>query len=275
MANGNGGTPNTMIEVLGRSDDRNELVVAAAALARSDDPRMLDQLGDFLVRPDFLARLDNVEEPPERVAYLKEVFEPLIARPSPEVARLCLRLATQKEFDDDLRMPFLLEALAQVRPMSADTVDLFRRTSEEGYFAFNAVLLAKNGSRPALDLFVAMMENRDHEPEERVDILHMGIAPNRTQLPILQMVAELLRRDVESLVTAGAVESVYDYRGYEWFRTHAEPPPARRSAPNEVLRFVIELANQARNHPGVPASLHGPIDGTVEVVRALLARRNT
>ena len=267
-------SPSALLDVLGSSGDRSELQAAAATLARSDDPRILDQLGDFLVRPDFLARLDDVEEPQERIAHLKEVLAQLIERPSPEVARLCLRLAKEAQFNDDLRMPYLLEALAEVRPMAAETVELFRRENEEGYFAFNAVLLAKNASRPALDLFVAMMENRNEEPEVRVDCLHLAVVPNRTQLPILQMVAELLRRDLEAPVIAGAVESVYDYRGFEWFKAHAEPPPAWRSAPNEVLRFVVELANQARNHPHVPASLHGPIDGTVEVVRALLARRN-
>jgi hypothetical protein len=102
----------------------------------------------------------------------------------------------------------------------------------------------------------------------------MGVVPHRTALPVLEMVADLLRRDLEPPIVVGAVESVFDYRGFEWFKTRAEPPPAWRSASDQVLQFVIELAGQVRSHRDVPPSLHGPIDGTVEVARALLARRN-
>lgn len=261
------------VEVLKSSADREDLQMAGVALARSDDPEALERLGEFLVRDDFLSRLDDVTEPQERVVHLREVLAPLIAYPSPEVARLCLRLAHEPEFAaDDLRKPFLLEALARVRPMSSETVELFRRTNDEGYFATNAWLLAENGSPRALELLASMMADRNVPPARRVDCLHMAVVPHRAELAMLEMTADLLRRDLEPDVAIGVIESVFDYR-VEWFKTHAEPPPAWRSASDEALRFLTELATQATNRGDVSGPLRESIDETVEIARALLARR--
>jgi hypothetical protein len=261
------------VQILESSADREDLQSAGVALARSDDPQALERLGEFLARGDFLSRLDDVAEPQERVMHLRQVLAPLIEYPSPEVAALCLRLARAPAFGaDDLRRPFLLEALARVRPMAAETVELFRRTNQEGYFASNAWLLAENGSARALDLLESMMADRSVPSARRVDCLHMAVVPHRIERPMLEMVAGLLRRDPEPEVVVGAVESVFDFR-VEWFKTHAKSPPAWRSASDEALVFLLELGGQAKRHTGLPATVQESIDETGEIARALLARR--
>lgn len=273
MASRNREALRARVEVLKSSRDPEDLQMAGVALARSDDPEALERLGEFLVRGDFLSRLDDVTEPQERVVHLREVLAPLIEYPSPEVAQLCLRLAHEKEFgSDDLRRPFLLQALARVRPMSAETLELFSRTNQEGYFATNAWLLAENGSPRAIELLVSMMADRNVPPARRVDCLHMAVVRHRIELPMLEMAAGLLRRDLEPDVVVGVVESVFDFR-VEWFKTHAEPPPAWRSASDEALSFLIVLSSQAKKLAGLPATLQESIDETVENARALLARR--
>jgi len=259
--------------VLASSDDRAELEVAAVQLAAADDPEALDRLGDFLSKAEFLRRLDDVSEPGEKTLHLRSVLAPLIERPSPEVAQLCLRLANDPVFlEDDDRQSFLLQALARVTPMSESAADLFRRTNEEGYFAFNARLLAANASTLALELFASMMEDKEVPSERRVDCLHMSIVPQRTRLPVLQLTMELLAKHLEEPVDRAVIESVFHFE-WQWFGTHPPEPPAWRSAPNDVLRFLMELGAQAERRPNLPASLQTSINTTVGIARALLARR--
>src|SRR5262245_7909039 len=106
-------------------------MVAAIELGRSDDPHDLDRLGVYLTRADFLERLDDVDESTAKTAHLKRVLEPLISRPSPETAELCLRLAKDSVFmSDPDRLVFLLRALSAVRPMSEAAAALFRQTND-------------------------------------------------------------------------------------------------------------------------------------------------
>ena len=259
--------------VLETSTEPAELEFAATELAQSDDPDALRQLGEFLSRRDFLARLDDLSEPGQKTMHLQTVMRPLIERPSPEVADLCLKLAEDPAFlEDDDRKTFLLQALARVTPMSAPAAEFFKSTNDEGYFASNAPLLASNSSPLALELFASMMSDREVPWERRVDLLHMSIVPNRTRLPILQMVAKLLAEDLEEPVAVGAIESVFDFH-WQWFGSHPPSPPAWRSAGDDVLRFVSNLGAQASRRPNLTEPLQQSVDATVDLAHALLQRR--
>jgi hypothetical protein len=158
--------------------------------------------------------------------------------------------------------------------MTMPTAEFFRRSSDEGYFAFNAPLLAANGSPRALELFESMMSDHDIPWERRVDCLHAAIVPHRTRLIILETAADLLAKNLEEPVIAGVIESVFAFN-WRWFGTHPPEPPAWRSAADVVLKFLIELGAQAKRRPDLPAPLRQSIDATVDVADALLARRGT
>jgi hypothetical protein len=259
-------------EVLQTAGDPADLEPAAAQLAASDDPQALDRLGAFLSSGEFLARLDDLSEPAQKLLHLRHVFSPLIEHPSPEVAGLCEKLAENEAFrSEDDRTPLLLDALAKVTPMSDAAVELFRTTNDEGYASANALRLVANGSPPALSLFVSMMSDRDVDVDRRVDLLHQAIVPYRTRLSTLQMVAELLARDLEEPVAQGAIESVFDFH-WQWFGSRPPEPPAWRAADAATLQFLIELG-EANRRANLPATLLQAIEGTVGVARALLARR--
>jgi hypothetical protein len=236
------------VTVLENSTSPDELELAATELATADDPEALDALETFLRQSEFLRRLDDLTNPGEKTLHLSGVMEPLIERPSPEVVDLCLRLANDPIFlADDDRKSFLLQALAGVSPMNAETVKLFQRTNDEGYFAFNAPLLVSNGSPPALELFETMMLDQEVPEERRADCLHSSITLNRTRLPISEMIMRLLSKDLEESVMIAATESVFDFQ-WRWFGTHPPQPPAWRSASDDVLRFVIRLGTGSYQH---------------------------
>lgn len=258
--------------VLEAATDPEELEAAATELASSDDPEALEALAVFLRQSEFLDRLD---EPGSysRLTHLTGVMTALIAGPSPEVARLCLDLVDEPMYLEHDRKSFVLQALAAVPQMETETAEAFRRANQEGYFGFDALLLAANSSPVALELFRSMMSQKEVEPEVRVELLHKGIMPNRTRLTILQMVSAMMDDDLEEPVAAAAIESVFDYQ-VEWFKIHGPTPPAWRIASNEVLQYVIELGDRARPRPDLPASLPPAIRETLEIARALLKARD-
>jgi hypothetical protein len=259
------------VKVLASNADPEELASAAEELAASDNPEALETLGSFLTRNDFLEQLD----PPgsyNRIMNLARVFAPLIARPSPEVARLCLRLVDQEMYLEHDRKSLVLEALAGVVPMSAETAAAFERANDEGYFAFDALLLAKNGSVVALDLYRSMMAGTAVEAESRVELVHQGILPYRDHLTVLQAASALIDSQVEPEVERAVIESIFDYQR-EWFPIHGPTPPPWRTASEEVLRYVLQLASDLIAKRKAPASLMPAIERTSITVRALLAAR--
>ena len=259
--------------VLAESTNLPDLELAATELAFSDDPEALKALAAYLGRAEFLDRLDPPESPDGKAVHLYRVLSPLIQRPSPEVVSLCLTLADEPVYLENDRKSFLLEALAVVTPMKTETAEAFRRANEEGYFAFDALLLAANGSPVALDLFASMMSDKDEDIEARIELLHKGIVPYRNRFATLQMVAALMAADLEEPVTLAAIESVFDYRK-EWFTMHGPMPPGWRTASGGVLQLVIDLGVQAKKRPDLPEPLSAAIDETTDIVRALLAARS-
>jgi hypothetical protein len=256
------------------AEERAEVALSAIALAKSDDPAALDALAGLLARQDVLARLDQLDEPQVKTLNLKRVLKLLAEQPSPETAAVCLRLSREPAFlADDDRQVFLIEALAAVRPMSADTVQYFRDTTAQGYYSFNAPLLVKNGSPAALALFEEMIRDTAVPAERRVDALHAGVLTHRTTTAVLEMVRRLLAANLEPAVNVGLVESVFDYRGKEWFGPHPPVPPNYRTAQADVLRLLVTLGREAVEAPGVSAELRERVEEVMRVATALLARR--
>lgn len=259
------------VAVLESETGPEELETAAGELASSDDPRALEALGLFLGRSEFLEKLD----PPgsyNPTIHLSGVFVSLSGSPSPEVTRLCLRLVDEPMYLEYDRKSLVLEALASVVPMTPDTAAAFARANEEGYYAFDALLLAQNGSVVALDLYRSMMSDQTVDAEARVELIRKGILPYRNQMTTLRTAAALIDSTVEPVIAKTAMESIFDYQP-EWFLIHGPVPPPWRTAPEEVLRYVLQLASAWIGNQKVPASLMPAMERTTATVRALLAAR--
>jgi hypothetical protein len=268
-------TPNKWIEervaTLEGGGGPEELEAAAGELASSDEPQALEALGSLLGRSEFLDQLD----PPDsynKISHLTGVFASLIGHPSPEVARICLRLVDEPMYLEHDRKSLVLEALAGVVPMSPDTSAAFERANEEGYFGFDALLLARNSSEVALDLYRSMMSDSTVDAESRIELVRKGILPYRNRLTILRTAAALVDSTVEPVIAKAAMESIFDYEP-EWFLLHGPTPPPWRTAPEEVLHYVLQLAAAFMDQQKAPASLMPAIERTTATVRALLAAR--
>jgi hypothetical protein len=232
-------------EVLQSSTNRDSLERAAIALARSGDAQDLALLGQSLRDRQFLARLDDLRNLP--TVHLSRVIAALAERPTPQVVDLCLTLAEDSVFvAEGDRKSFVLELLAKVRPMNDRTAAVFQRSNAEGYFAFNARLLADNGSPRALGLFQSMIADKSQPVEIRIECLHVGIVPRRTQPAILRLADQILSRTRERAIAAAVIESVFDFRR-DWFSIESgiSKPPAWESTSTETRRAAMALADRA------------------------------
>ena len=182
-------------EVLKSSSNRQALEQAASSLARSKDSSDLTLLGQLLRDTRFLARLDDPTN--STIPYFRQVMAALAEHPDSRTADLCLALADDPLYQEDNRLSPLLEVLAAIKPMSARSAALFQRTNEEGYVAYNARLLADNGSPAALKLLESMMLDKSVPMESRLQCLHISIVPRRMELPILGIADRILSRTSE------------------------------------------------------------------------------
>jgi hypothetical protein len=261
--------------ILKVSHDRDELETAAAALAASEDPTAHADLGEFLASAEALARLDDLTSSSFKMSHLTRVFLVLEQHPTPSSAELCLRLIREPAFlAEDDRKIYLLPALAAVRPMSAAAAEVFRETNLQGYYNLNVRLLVQNGSPNALAVFEEMIRDYDVPAERRVDAVHAAVLPRRTELPVLQT-AERLLFGVDNDVVIGVIETIFDNRSREWFgpaRNPPAPPPWDKSS-DDVLEFVLTIADKAEKQLGLPKLLLDAINNTVTDIREILASR--
>src|ERR1700728_2599335 len=264
------------VATLETSRDRGALEQASIALAASNDSASLAALTSFLRRSEGLARLDDLSDPSWKTSHLARVLHELEQHPSPATAELCLLLVNDPVFlADDDRKIYLLPALAAVRPMSQEAVEVFRRTNGEGYYNLNVRLLVKNGSLRALALFEEMIRNDEVPAARRVDALHAAVLAYRTALAPLQAVDRLLAGDLNDAVRVGAGETIFEHRSREWFGPKKNPPEPQpwESASSDALQFVLALAEKVRARGALPPPLLESVHQTVTLIREILAAR--
>jgi hypothetical protein len=263
----------THLRVLETARDREALERAGRSLASSGEPAALRALGRWLRRPDFLARLDDLHDPPSKTYHLGRVLGALEGHPSAATEALCLQLLQSPDFmSDPDRKVDLLPALGAVRPMSEEGAEAFLQASAEGYASQNLPLLVRNGSPRALVLFEAMVRDRQRDPEVRVADIHTALLPRRTDLQVLRSVERLLAAsDLEEPIAIGLIETVFDYQSRRWFgpaRNPPAPPPWSGASP-AVAKLVVTLAAKARTRTSLSPALRAAINATTaEVLRS-------
>ena len=235
------------IRVLNESRDRGELLSSADALAASGDPSALFALAGPLSEAEFLARLDDVEDPSVDMDNLMVVFRSLAEHLAPNTGRICEMLFAQPGFrEHPSRINLLLVTLARVRPTTPEGAAVFRTSNGEGYAGVNGPLLVQNESPLALQVFEEIIAEDGLSVVGKVDLLHRSVLPRRTSLSVVQMCARLLDRDLPKEVKDGIVETLFDHQSKRWFGPVMSPPlpPAWENATTEVLDFLIALASR-------------------------------
>jgi len=262
-------------EILNESRDSDRLAASAIALAASEDQSALLALARVLRHAEFLDRLDNTSDPVTEIRNLTLVFGALAGHATPTSGRLCEMTYAEPEFAElPSRVNLLLGALAAVRPVTPRAADIFRETSADEYAEVNAPLLLKNESPLALQVFDELISGDWVESYVKVDMLHRSVLPRRTRLPVLEVCAALLERDLPPEVRDALIETLFDYESRLWFGPAMNPPkpPPWDTATTEALEFLVALATRLLLG-NVSDALREPVQSTREELQSILQSR--
>lgn len=241
-----------------RSPERLERT--AVVIANSGDGPAVEQLGARLRKQSFLNRLD----PGGETARLSRVFEAMAEHPSQAMENVCTRLAFDAEFSSvPVRVNYVLNALAAMRPMSEAAADVFRRKARSGYLEVNGPLLAANGSPRALEVLEELFSDPHLDRAQLVSMAHWSLLPVRTHADIIAMCARLLAPGrLSHAVEIGIAESLFDYRAGEWFAVRRDQPrPAPWASAHEPAKDLLRsLGTTLLRRGDLDASLRAAIE---------------
>ncbi len=241
-------------------DALNTLAVMMAASSDGADQR---GLGDALVDPAFLARLDTAADYQQSYHELRlsQVLQRLSANPKPEARAVLVRLTTNPTFGGHvLRLQLLIRALAHVRPAEPPFVDFWTRTSVPNHpLAYDVVeALAFNQSEPALKLLVSLLTDVGHTEDLRRAWLRQLILPRRNDAPLLLACEQVLALNPSPAIQLALAESLFDYRP-EWYVGDPPPEPPVRVRTPEARRIRARLAEACLRIQGLDAGTRAAI----------------
>ncbi len=265
-------------EVLQSSLDAGELYGSATQLAAAESGEATLALGRALRRPEFYARLDQLDNPQLRRANLHGILEALRTNPSVYSGRLLTYLAGDPAFlADSGRLAMLLPALAAVAPMTPEAAEVFRRTNAEGYFSLNGPLLLANGSPEAVALFEEMVADRSATADDRIAMIRTAVVPRRIEEYVVAACARLLSKSLEPGVEMGLIEAMFDYQERKWFGVakHAPAPPAWGAASTAAILALLGIAKQLVAGARLTEELRATIAGVAGELEAILQERGS
>jgi hypothetical protein len=251
-------TTNLSRQVAALDSQRNpvRLEAAAVAIVASEDAMAIHKLASHLGQGSFLRRLEPDRRGQPDGEHLLPIFRALAEHPSAASEALCVGLARNPEFTSvPARLNPLLNALAAVRPTSAEAATIFRETSHSGYAGVNGPLLARNGSPNALAVLEEIFADEGLGVETRVDLAHRSLLTVRTKAAVVAMCARLLTRRLDSSrVRLAIAESLFDYQPRAWFGVAMDQPvpPDWKLADEPARAALRSLGNTLLGQADVP-----------------------
>jgi hypothetical protein len=259
------------VAALDSQRDPVRLEAAATAIAESGDASAIHKLAARLGQRSFLRRLDPGQPEQSDGEHLLRIFSALTEHPNAATEALCVGLARNAEFVSvSWRLNPLLNALAAVRPTSAEAAAIFRETSHAGYVEVNGPLLARNGSPNALAVLEEIFADEGLDVDERIDVAHRSLLAVRTNVAVAEMCARLLARRLDSSrVRLAIAESLFDYQPKPWFGVAMDQPvpPDWKLAGEPARAALRSLGNALLGQADVPASLRAAIRTTLAKLR--------
>ncbi|MEJ7712146.1 MAG: hypothetical protein WKF84_20370 [Pyrinomonadaceae bacterium] len=157
------------VQVLETSKDSKELMRAALALARGQQPTDHDALLKHLRTQSFLSRLDSKDDYAAAAGKrlrISRVLEALGKNSSPSAHQTIVDLAQDRVFlEEDERVVALIESSTEVRPPPPELVRFWDAHSQpdDGFTPVTITTLVDNGTAPALGLLEKKMGDSRHE----------------------------------------------------------------------------------------------------------------
>jgi len=163
-----------------------------------------------------------------------------------------VRLTGDQVFlQQELRIDLLIRACAALRPSPPEVVAFWNAhcQPDDGFGNLTIAALVKNGSPPALQLFVGKLLDPAHDEADKLEWLWQDVVPHRQDLELLRACRDALARGLGPPLDLALVQAFFDYRPQEWYR-----PATLREAPDraamtrpfidEMLAFAAQAQGQ-------------------------------
>ena len=237
-------------EILDTAKDQRELERAALNLAGSGAEPDLTLLEGYLSKAAFLQRLDTTSDPYVKTKRFENVVSRLGQNPSTRAGKVLLTLIESPEVTaDKTRVEIILRAAPELKPMTAERVEVLRRVPKEIYMLSNLGLLFSNSSPLAVEEAARLVYTKPPVVADGsvVDIMHLNIVPHRTEVNLIRMAVSLVQGPISPIIRRGVFESFFDYHYDQWYEPMRNPPepPAWNTAGPESWSAIIELAKLA------------------------------
>jgi hypothetical protein len=235
--------------VLSTSKDPLELLRVSLALARSSRPEDHRDLQPWLIREEFLARLDSEDEYAEAGRgrlRIKAVVDALANNQSRSAGDLLLALTQSPSFNAVLvRTDMLIAACAGIRPPPAPLLKFWDDHCRpmDSFTPLTIDALVVNGTAPAIELLERKFADPTHGNDVKCDWMHNSILPHQNDVELLRGCRRLLAQGLPVALRPALVEAIFDYRPDDWYPEHLiKKPPPRASASADAKRELREIA---------------------------------
>ncbi len=265
--------PANSLAVLQSSTDPKDLLNAALALARSDQPADHDALLKHLQSEEFLYRLDSKADyaQPGKRLRLARVIDALAINKAASAAQSLVALGQTTAFVvRDARADLLIEAYAQIRPPPAPVLRFWKEHSDpyDGFVPLTIEALIVNGSGPAMALLEGIMADPAHNDEEKIGWMHTSFLRHRDDAPLLLSCERMLQGALPGRLRAPLIEVLFDYKPDQWFRpAYVVEPPDRRLAGADARATLVRLGQWALQRANLSPEEQQAVKHTLEELK--------
>jgi hypothetical protein len=219
------------------SRDPKQLLQAALDLARSNQEQEHSYLSRWLRSPEFLSRLDTVEEYAStgRRLRISMVLQALSMNAAPSAPAVLVQLGSSHAFlANDARVDFLIQYSQAIRPAPEDLVRFWDAhcQPDDGFANLTVATLVANGTEPALALLERKFADPRFEHEDKVSWMQANIYAHRNDPPLLLWCEHVFAgKTLADDLKLALAEVLFDPKPQQWFRpaTVVVPPPLERA----------------------------------------------
>lgn len=259
----------TPVQTLRKSQDGNELVVAALQVAKGVDGVEQETLRTLLQSAGFLSRLDGDESynGPRRRLRLASVMRALAANQAEPARRTLITLTKAEIFvQEPARIELLIEAGAGVRPATPEFLAYWERFADptDAYVPLVVTALLDNGTPPALALFEKLFANPAYDQAAKAGWLRKRLMPHRYEPHVLEACERMIAGSVPAPLRPLIVEALFDFRP-EWYKPNVRitPPDVMRTNAS-VQRSVMDIAQRSLKVDELTDTQRDAVDRTLK-----------
>ncbi len=272
-----------LVSVLEWSRDASLLEQAAKEICRHKDPKAIEFLTNWLLKPEVWPRLDREEDYQRYSRYLLRVNRIVMALgqiATPEAEAALLKLADNRPFTAELdRVDGIIEAAGAIRKPSTKLLTFLdsKATPDSGQRTLVMRTLAQMRCLEACKLIEKRIHSSAYRNSTKEDWFMHDLMVVRNDPEIVALYKRTLSSPIKDTELRNrVVQGLFSYSPLWfgiWESTDPIPaPPKRKDASTEVLGELLEIAEMTKKLD-LWAGTHEGVQKAVKEIKEILAER--